>query len=130
MAKVLVVDDDDGIRMLVQIQLRENGHKVAVAASPDEALQLVRERGAPDIAVLDVSMPGMDGFDLMKLLREIEGMENLPVIFLSARVDEAHVHRGRELGCTYLTKPYVASALNSAIDSLLAAVPVAVLADW
>ena len=111
-----MVDDDDSIRMLVQIQLRENGHQIVTAATGQEALEIVRERGAPDVAVLDVSMPGMDGFQVMDALRANEGMEDLPIIFLSARVDEEHIQRGRAMGCTYLTKPYVMNALLRAIE--------------
>jgi CheY-like chemotaxis protein len=80
----------------------------------------VAERGAPDLAVLDVSMPGMDGLELLERLRTIDGMERLPAIFLSARVQPEDIEAGRALGATYLTKPFVATALLNAVKAALA----------
>lgn len=119
MARVLVVDDNEDIRELVARQLRANGHKAVAVGSPSEALAIVDERGAPDVAVLDVAMPEMDGLQLLRELRGREGMSDLPAIFLSARVQEDDVRAGRELGAVYLTKPYIASALMSAISDLV-----------
>jgi len=92
---------------------------VAPASGASEALRLIEERGAPDIAVLDVAMPEMNGFDLLKALRARAGLEALPVIFLSARVSPEDVDAGRSLDADYLTKPYVMDSLLAAIDKLL-----------
>ncbi len=119
MARILVVDDDEDIRGLVQARLRAAGHLVVAASSGPEALGVVDERGAPDLAVLDVSMPEMTGLDLLAELRGRNGMAQLPVIFLSAKVQEEDVEAGRALGATYLTKPFVASALLSAVEKAL-----------
>ncbi|RZS91018.1 response regulator receiver domain-containing protein [Motilibacter rhizosphaerae] len=115
MARVLVVDDDDDIRGLVSMRLKAAGHRVVAVGDGNEALALVEERGMPEVAVLDVSMPGMDGFELLQALRELGG-EDVRCVFLSARVQEADVARGREVGATYLTKPFVASALINAVE--------------
>jgi CheY-like chemotaxis protein len=72
MSRILVVDDDAG-----------------------EALALVGQRGAPDLVVLDVAMPGMSGFELLPALRGMQGMERLPAIFLSGRVEQRHIEAGR-----------------------------------
>jgi CheY-like chemotaxis protein len=122
LARVLVVDDDEDIRNLVQARLRAAGHLVVSAASGPEALDLVTEKGAPDVAVLDVSMPGMTGLELLQQLRGREGMSELPVVFLSAKVQDEDIEAGRELGATYLTKPFVATAL---LDAVAKAVPAA-----
>jgi CheY-like chemotaxis protein len=82
----------------------------------EEALAAVREHGPPDVAVLDVSLPDIRGFELAQKLRAEIGCEQVPIIFLSANVDQEHIDRGRELGATYLTKPYIRSALGNAID--------------
>ena len=119
MARVLVVDDDEDIRNLVQARLRAAGHLVVSASSGPEALDLVDEKGAPDVAVLDVSMPGMTGLDLLQQLRGREGMSELPVVFLSAKVQEEDIEAGRALGATYLTKPFVATALLDAVEKAL-----------
>ena len=102
MARVLVVDDDPDVLQLVSFRLRKAEHRVIAVGGGREALDVVAQRGAPDVAVLDVSMPGMDGLELLERLRELEGMERLPAIFLSARVQPEDIEAGRALGATYL----------------------------
>jgi CheY-like chemotaxis protein len=119
MSRLLVVDDDPVVLNLVQIRLKTGGHRVISASDSDEALRVVEERGLPDVAVLDVSMPGMSGLELLAQLRERPGAERLPAIFLSARVQPQDIEAGRALGATYLTKPFVASALLAAVDRAL-----------
>jgi CheY-like chemotaxis protein len=116
---VLVVDDDPDILNLVQVRLRSGGHQAIGAGSAEEALELVSKRGHPDIVVLDVSMPGTDGFELLTALRSQPGLERVPAIFLSARVMPEDIEAGRALGATYLTKPFVTTALLDAIDRSL-----------
>jgi len=124
--RVLVVDDDPDIRELVGLYLKGGGYAVALASGGANALEIVGERGAPDLAVLDVSMPDMDGIALLGALRAVPGLEHLPVIFLSARVTPEEIARGVELGAAYLTKPFVGSALLGLIGRLLTAQP----AEW
>jgi CheY-like chemotaxis protein len=119
MAKVLVVDDDSNMRSLVETRLRQTGHRVLGAASGDEALQLVAERGVPDVVVLDVLMPGISGLELLARLRDDPASAAVPAVFLSARVQESDIAAGRALGATYLTKPVVISALLAAIEAAL-----------
>jgi CheY-like chemotaxis protein len=118
MSRILVVDDDPNLRELVAIRLQKVGHRVLTAGSAGEALALVDQRGAPDLVVLDVLMPGMTGFELLPALRSIDGMEDLPAIFLSGRVEEHHIRAGRAMGASYLTKPYSANALTKTIEKL------------
>lgn len=120
MARVLVVDDNADLLTLVGLQLSQHGHKVATASSGPEALALVEERGAPDVAVLDIAMPEMNGFEVLWRLRAMDGLDELPVIFLSARVDPEEINTGRALGAIYLTKPYVMRALLEAIEKQVA----------
>jgi len=87
------------------------------APSGQAAVELIKAKGAPQIAVLDVSMPDMDGLQLLQNLRSHEDMKDLPAIFLSAKVQPADIEAGRALGATYLTKPFVATALLSAIEN-------------
>ena len=114
MARVLVVDDDPDILELVAFRLRRAGHKVIAVRGGPQALQVIAERGAPDVVVLDVMMPVMDGFETLKRMREIA--DGLPAIMLSARVLPEDVERGRATGATYLTKPFSAVALLNAIE--------------
>lgn len=116
MARIMVVDDDEGTLMLVQAQLRRNGHQVIGAMSGQEAIDCVMEKGAPDVAVLDVGLPDMDGLSLLRTLRKRLDTPDLAGIFLTGHIEKEDVEAGRALGATYLTKPFVASALLAAIE--------------
>ena len=118
MSRVLVVDDDSNVRQLVTICLQKAGHRVLAADSADEALAVVQDRGAPDVVVLDVTMPGMTGLELLPAMRALDGCAGLPAIFLSGRVEHHDVEAGRALDATYLTKPFAASALTRAVTRL------------
>jgi CheY-like chemotaxis protein len=118
MSRVLVVDDDPNLRHLVSVRLQKAGHRVIAADSAAEALAVVQDRGAPDVVVLDVTMPGMTGLELLPIMRTLDGCASLPAIFLSGRVDHADVEAGRALGATYLTKPFSAVALVNAVERL------------
>jgi DNA-binding response OmpR family regulator len=115
-SKILIVDDDGDTLRLVTHRTAAAGHRVAGAHDASEALAIVDERGMPDVAVLDVGLPGMDGLELARSLRSRAGGDTLAVIFLSAYVEPEDISRGQEIGATYLTKPFVASALVNAID--------------
>ncbi|MGI8427471.1 MAG: response regulator [Actinomycetota bacterium] len=115
MAKILVVDDDAATAELVAAQLRRSDHRVQTAGSASDALKLLSGGGSPDVAVLDIGLPDMDGRDLLVALRELPGLDKLPGIFLSGHVEQEEVEAGRALGARYLTKPYVRSALLEAI---------------
>ena len=121
MARVLVVEDDEDIRGLIVARVKNGNHFVNNAGSADEALTMVRERGAPDIVILDVGLPGMDGLQLLVALREQLENPNLPAIFLSARVSAEDIAAGHKLNASYLTKPFVASALLNEIRTALGA---------
>jgi CheY-like chemotaxis protein len=117
--RVLVVDDDPHMRDLLSIRLRKAGHRVLCAESGSEALELVESRGAPDVAVLDVTMPGMTGLELLPAMRSREGLERMSAVFLSGRVEEADIQAGRALDATYLTKPFSGIALVNAIAAVV-----------
>ncbi len=114
MANVLLVEDDADIRALVSMRLRNAGHRVISAGDGVEALAVVAERGTPDVAVLDVGLPGTDGFAVLEQLRTETGTQ-VPAVFLTARVQDADIERGRAMGAYYLTKPFVATALISTV---------------
>lgn len=120
MGRVLVVDDDETLRMLLLAHLRQTGHRVLLAASAEEALSTVEQHGPPEVAVLDITLPDSHGFELAQKLRATTDGAQLPIIFLSANVDELHIEQGRELGAVYLTKPYIRTALCNAVDKALA----------
>ena len=117
--RILVVDDDETMRTLLRAHLKETGHRVLLTGTAQEAMAAVQEHGPPDLAVLDIRLPDVEGFELAQQLRAATGVDQLPIIFLSARVDQAHIDRGHELGAVYLTKPYIRAALCNAIDRAL-----------
>src|SRR4028118_1924511 len=111
MAKVLVVDDAPEQRALLEVRLREAGHLVVSVASAEDALRVLSERGAPDVALLDVLMPGMSGLELLARMRDDLACADVPVIFLSGRVQPEDVAAARALGAAYLTKPIIVNAV-------------------
>ena len=120
MARLLVVVDDDDILHLVWTQMRARGHQVLGATSGPEALEAVQLWGPPQVAVLDVAMPVMDGLQLLQQVRAATGISELPAIFLSARVDSQTVEAAHRLGAAFLAKPFMEEILYAAIEAALA----------
>lgn len=112
MPRALVVDDDDDVRRLLTIQLFLQGYQVLPAAGSAEAQTIVRTQGVPDVAVIDVKLPGMTGFELLQLLR---AQGDLPAVLLSGKVQQRDVDAGRALGALYVTKPYEMGTLVAAM---------------
>jgi CheY-like chemotaxis protein len=120
MAQLPVVEDNPDILHLIWTQLRARGHQVLGASSGPEALAAVERWGPPQVAVLDVAMPAMDGLELLQRLRASTGIKELPAIFLSARVDRQTVEAAHRLGAAYLAKPFMEEILYAAIEAALA----------
>ena len=99
--KVLLVDDDELALMLTAEALRGRGFDITEASSGEQALALLVE-WTPDIMVLDAVMPGLDGFDTCRQLRESAGFENLPVLMLTGLDDDASINRAYQVGATDL----------------------------
>lgn len=103
---VLVADDDGDIRDLVAFKLKNAGYAVVAVADGDEALRQVREQ-RPELAVLDVMMPGMSGLDVLREIRADEDLVATKVILLTARARDVDVDAGFSTGADdYLTKPF------------------------
>lgn len=104
MSRILVVDDDPGLRQLYQKVLSRQGYEVRMAASGAEAL-LVLEMTMPDLIMLDLAMPDMDGISLLKVIRRCPEWERVPVIVLTAFTDHTRLAPLRELNVSHqLTK--------------------------
>jgi DNA-binding response OmpR family regulator len=116
---VLCADDDEDILSLVSLRLRRAGFDVATAADGEQAVQIARER-QPALAVLDVMMPKLTGYEVLAELRGDEALRGMKVILLSARVQEGDVARGMDAGAdAYLAKPFKAQDLVSKVEELL-----------
>ena len=117
MARLLVVDDERDIRDLVVKRLVREGHEVLAAGDSTAALLLVQQHGGADAAVLDVDLPGMDGFELLVRLRERR--PGLPALFLTA-LWSADVHAGIAAACAvHVAKPFTGAALAAGMRQLL-----------
>jgi DNA-binding response OmpR family regulator len=116
---VLVADDDEDIRELVAFRLERAGYAVVAARDGEEALQLALER-SPDLAILDVMMPKLTGIEVTERLRANDATRRMPVILLTARVQEADVARGFEAGADdYIKKPFSPQELRSRVQAIL-----------
>ena len=104
--KILAVDDERHIVRLIQVNLERAGYQVITAFDGPEALKKV-ESDKPDLVVLDVMMPKMDGFEVLKRLQANPETRDIPVIMLTAKAQDADVFRGWSSGVSaYLTKPF------------------------
>lgn len=122
MSTILIADDEARIRRLVSDFLKRDGHSILEAADGREALQMIENRQSGlDLAILDVMMPGMDGFEVLRALRAQEsGDKHLPVMMLTARAEDADQVRGLEEGADdYVTKPFSPIVLAARVRALL-----------
>lgn len=116
---VLVADDDEDILSLVSLQLERGNMDVIQARDGDEALALAEER-LPDLAVLDVMMPGLNGYEVVKRLRGNERAATMPLILLTARAGGGDASYGYQVGADdYIKKPFSPAELRERVESLL-----------
>lgn len=115
-AKVLIVDDDRAIAQLTAIWLRAAGYEVMVAYDGRSALAAAAAR-RPDLVLLDIRMPDIDGFEVNRQLRADPGLGGIPVIFLSAHVQEAARKEALAVGASaFLAKPYETADVLAAVQ--------------
>ena len=119
MARILVADDDVDIRELVEFKLSTLGHDVVAVADGAAAIEACQTE-RPDLAVLDVMMPGVSGLDAIRAIRADPALADLPVILLTARAQESDVETGFDSGADdYITKPFSPRELASRVQALL-----------
>jgi DNA-binding response OmpR family regulator len=117
--RVLVVDDEAPIRLLCRVNLEAEGMDVLEAADGISGVETARAE-LPDVILLDVMMPGMDGWQAAEQLVEDEATSHIPLIFLTARAELRDRARGLELGgVDYITKPFNPVELASVVEQLL-----------
>jgi DNA-binding response OmpR family regulator len=116
---VLAADDDEDILELIAFRLEHSGYTVLQARDGEEALDLART-SRPDLAVLDVMMPKIDGFEVTRRLREDDSTARMPIILLTARTQEADVQRGFDAGADdYIRKPFSPQELGARVQAIL-----------
>lgn len=121
--RVLVVDDEPDVLLLCRVNLEFEGHEVLEAPDGEEGLALAL-RELPDIIVLDVMLPHRDGFSILRELRERSVTAAIPVILLTAKVQEEDQLRGWQTGAAdYVTKPFSPAALTQAVERVARLTP-------
>lgn len=117
--KILIVDDEDHIRELLKFNLEKNGYIVYMANDGLNGLKLAREKQV-DLILLDLMLPGMDGFEVCKEIRRDNIISNVPIIMLTAKSEEIDKILGLELGADdYITKPFSIRELSARVKALL-----------
>ena len=118
-SKILIVDDDPNILLSLDYLMRKNGFHVFVARNGAEALELI-ETEIPELILLDIMMPDVDGYEICKEVQSKEWSKHIKIIFLSAKSKEADIQKGIELGAvSYITKPFSSKQLLAEVQQHL-----------
>ncbi len=116
--KILVIDDDADIRELIKMRLEPAGYEIAFAADAATALTLAR-KAEPDLVLLDLTLPGGDGFMILERMKHLARLAHVPVVAVSARARDPNEARARARGRRYVEKPFTADELMGAVESAL-----------
>lgn len=120
MARILIVEDDPRGFRLLDFRIKSQGHEVIGAVDGGEAIE-VASKGKPDIILLDIMMPVIDGFQVLRKLKSQEETKNIPVIMLTARSQEKDIVDGIKAGAVdYVTKPFSSAELIARVNRALA----------
>jgi DNA-binding response OmpR family regulator len=120
MKRILIIEDDHDIGLLVKHSLEKDGGFTGVIAADGETGLGEARRQTPDLVILDLNLPGLDGLDVCRQLRAQSGTGSVPIIMLTARVDESDKVSGLELGADdYVTKPFSVKELVARVRSVL-----------
>lgn len=116
MKKILIVDDEPNIVMALEYALKKNNFEVFIARDGEEAIQIAKDK-SPDLVVLDIMMPKVDGFEVLNFIKNDTDLKETKVIFLSAKNKEKDIKKGLEEGANaYLTKPFSMKKLIQEIE--------------
>lgn len=116
---ILIVEDDEDISELISYNLNKNGFNAISSPSGENGLEKLQKNN-PDLILLDLMLPGIDGFEFCKNLKADEQFKNIPIVMLTARGEDADIITGLELGADdYITKPFSPSVLIARIKSVL-----------
>jgi signal transduction histidine kinase len=119
MSLIMIVDDEPDMVKVAELILKAEGYETIPAYSGEEALEKLEEV-KPHLIIMDIMMPGIDGFETLKRIRENKGTSSIPVIIISVKNDESDIVRGLELGANdYFTKPYNRTILTAKVRSIL-----------
>lgn len=118
--RVLVVEDEPEIQQLIRTMLERVGWEVVSALDVPQAVNILRAKPLPDVMLLDLMLPGIDGYELLRQMRAKPVFDNLPVIIVSALADPDSIRKGLDLGADrYVTKMGIATNLVKTIQDVL-----------
>lgn len=118
-AKILIVDDDPHILMPLEFLMIKNGYEVLIARNGMEAIGIIQKH-IPDLVLLDIMMPDVNGYEICKLIRNTPGYERCKVVFVSAKTSEEDKKKGYELGASlYISKPFSTRDLVKKVAELI-----------
>jgi two-component system phosphate regulon response regulator PhoB len=116
---ILVVDDEEDIVELVELNIAREGYKVLACGTGEQALEITHSK-LPDLVILDLMLPGIDGLEVCRRLKNHPKTEQIPIIILSAKGEEADIVTGLELGADdYITKPFSGKVLVARVRRVL-----------
>ena len=119
MRKILIVDDEPNIVMSLEYTFKKNNFEVFIARDGQEALDILQNQ-LPDVIILDVMMPLVDGFETLEQIKKNERLQHCKVMFLSAKNKESDIEKGMALGTdAYLTKPFSIKKVVEQVNELL-----------
>ena len=117
--RIVLAEDEPQIAKLVEFKLKKEGYQVTWKENGEEALKAIKEE-KPDLILLDIMMPVMDGYQVLRQVKEDEGLKDIPVIMLTARAQERDVVKGIGSGAEdYVTKPFHPSELLARVKRIL-----------
>lgn len=123
MKKLLIADDEPGVRSLVRMTLESEAYEILEASNGEEALALAREQ-LPQLALLDVMMPGLSGFEVCKQLKADPATAGITIVMLTARAQETDVKEGEAVGADdYFTKPFSPVSLMRKVNEIIPVEP-------
>jgi len=117
--KIVLAEDEPQIARLVEFKLKKEGYQVVSKGNGEEALAAIKAE-KPDLILLDVMMPVMDGYEVLRRVKEDENLKNIPVVMLTAKAQERDVVKGIDLGAEdYITKPFHPAELLARVKKIL-----------
>jgi CheY-like chemotaxis protein len=117
--RILVCDDDPVILRLLQVNLELEGYEVLLAHHGEKAIEIAVDEH-PDLVILDIMMPRMDGYQTCQMIKSQDETRDIPVVFLSAKAQQSDIEKGKSFGVDdYLTKPFDPSDLIAVVDRLV-----------
>ncbi|MBA3873963.1 MAG: response regulator [Anaerolineae bacterium] len=118
--RILVVDDEPAMQELIRLILERWGFELIPALNVATAVEILRQKPLPDLVLLDMMLPDIDGLELLRQIRETKVFDNLPIIIVSAAVDSDRIRKGLDMGADrYITKPAISHNLLKTVQEVL-----------